>query len=589
MKTKVLLVYPEIPATYWSFKYALPFIGCKSSMPPLGLLTVAALLPENYEAKLIDMHVKKLNKEDIADCDLVFLSAMIVQKESFKRVVEMCRELGKTVVAGGPYPTTSYQEINGVDHFVLNEAEITLPEFLNDYERGNPRRIYTSERKPDIALTPPPRYDLIENVYDYTYLALQYSRGCPFNCEFCDIIEMLGRIHRSKTVGQFLNEMQCVYDTGFRGSLFIVDDNFIGNKNKVKKLLRGILEWQKEHDYPFILFTEASINLAQDDELLDLMFESGFSSVFIGIETPDANTLASAQKHQNLRDDLLSSIKKIQTRGLEVMGGFIVGFDTDPEDIFDRQIDFIQKAGIPTAMFGILQALPNTQLHRRLKEEGRLTGAMNGNNTFDLQLNFVPKMPKEKLINGYKRVISEIFKPGAYFKRSLLLLNRLPVRRKGNKPVDKTDIKAFFLSLLKQAFSNYGFIYIKYLVSILLRRPGLFPLAINFAVKGHHFFKMTERLLKAEEFSAALDGYLHRINNKLVKIDFRNNITVIIAEMERYRYILKKKTIKKYRQMNYSLHHLLEEKLAMIDEYCNSMISNYKKNSYLQRKDISQG
>jgi len=312
------MIYPEIPTTFWSFKYALPFIDCKSSMPPLGLLTVAALLPDDYEIKLIDMNVKVLEEADIINSDLIFISAMIIQKESFEKAVKLCKDLDKPVVAGGPYPTSSSEELKNVDYLVLNEAEITLPEFIRDYEKGEPKRIYTSDNKADITKTPLPRYDLLDNVNDYTYLALQFSRGCPFNCEFCDIIEMFGRKHRSKNIDQFINEIQCVYDTGYRGSLFIVDDNFIGNKNSVKKLLRKILEWQERHNFPFTLFTEASINLAHDDEIMDLMFLSGFSSVFIGIETPDENTLSVTQKEQNLRHDIFESIKKIQCHGLEV-------------------------------------------------------------------------------------------------------------------------------------------------------------------------------------------------------------------------------------------------------------------------------
>ncbi len=589
MKTRVLLVYPEIPTTYWSFKHALPFIGAKSTMPPLGLLTVAALLPDNYEVKLIDMHVKELIEADIMESDLIFVSAMIVQKESFKRVVQMCRECGKTVVAGGPYPTTSFEEIEGVDYFVLNEAEITLPQFIYDYEKGNPAKIYATEEKPDITKTPPPRYDLLENVYDYTYLALQYSRGCPFNCEFCDIIEMFGRNHRSKDVEQFINEMQCVYDTGFRGSLFIVDDNFIGNKKSVKMLLTRILEWQEEHDFPYILFTEASINLSQDEELIDLMFRSGFCSVFIGIETPDAVTLASTNKQQNLREDILDSIKRIQTHGLEVMGGFILGFDTDPEDIFDRQIEFIQEAGIPVAMLGLLQALPNTQLYRRLKREGRLKGISSGNNTHELELNFTPVMPAEKLFRGYIRVISEIYKPKEYFERTMKLLDRLPVNRRGNKKVDISDLKAFLMSLVKQSFSRYGFLYLKFLFKVLLHKPGLLPLAINFAVKGYHFFKITDEILKVDKLSSELDDYLHSIIVRIKEFNFEENLAHGIAMIEEYRNNIKTKIMKKYRQVNYSMQKVLQEKLNMIDTYCDSMISKYAKKLYLQINDKLQG
>ncbi|MBN2040818.1 MAG: B12-binding domain-containing radical SAM protein [Spirochaetes bacterium] len=576
MRKKILMVYPEIPTTFWSFKYALPFIKCKSSMPPLGLLTVAALLPEGYDVKLIDMNVKKLTKEDIDDSDLVFISAMIIQKDSFVKAVKMCKDSGKPVVAGGPYPTSSMDEIKDVDYLVLNEAEITLPEFIKDYESGNPDRIYTSEIKPDITKTPLPRYDLVENVNDYTYLALQFSRGCPFNCEFCDIIEMFGRKHRSKNIDQFINEIQCVYDTGYRGSLFIVDDNFIGNKNSVKKLLRGIKEWQEQHNFPFSLFTEASINLAHDDEIMDLMVQSGFSCVFIGIETPDTETLSATHKSQNLREDIHVSVGRIQSHGLEVMGGFIVGFDTDPEDIFQKQIDFITQAGISTAMIGMLQALPKTQLYRRLKEEGRLTGMASGNNTHDLQLNFLPKRPADELFAGYKRIISEIYKPVTYFNTTYTLLKRLPSKRVGDRKVGKNEIKILAKSLVRQTFSKYSFFYVKFLLRVLIRKPVLFPLAINYAIRGHHFFRMTDEIIKAEEFSALLDIYIERLNNKLKQINFDNNFEKVYSIIEEYRIFFKRQALKKYRQMNYNLHNLLEEKLELIDHYCDSIIFKYK-------------
>ncbi|HQL83885.1 MAG TPA: radical SAM protein, partial [Spirochaetota bacterium] len=361
MKRKILLVYPEIPATYWSFKYVMPFVGHKSLMPPLGLITVAAMLPEDYDLRLIDMNIQELNGEDITAADLVFVSAMIVQKESFHKVVRMCNRYGVPVVAGGPYPTTGHESIRGVDHFVLNEGEITLPRFIADLEAGRPQKIYRDETKPDITKTPPPRFDLLD-LGAYGSMAVQSSRGCPFNCEFCDIIEMFGRVPRYKLPEQFIREMDLLYETGYRGSLFIVDDNFIGNKKKVRELLDHIIEWQKSRNYPFSLYTEASINLAEDDGLLDRMVAAGLDMVFIGIETPVQETLEHTNKMQNTKSDIIESISKIQEKGIEVMGGFIVGFDTDPENIFDLQIEFIQKAGIPLAMIGTLIALPGTQL-----------------------------------------------------------------------------------------------------------------------------------------------------------------------------------------------------------------------------------
>lgn len=497
MKKKILMVYPEFPTTYWSYEHSLPFIGKKSLQPPLGLMTVAAMLPESYEVELIDLNVSSEGlTESIEDSDLVFLSAMLVQKESFADVVRQCRDAGTPVAAGGPYPISSHKEIEGIDYFILDEAEITLPMFLTDYEAGRPRPVYTSAgEKPDLSKTPAPRFDIID-VTAYQMLSLQYSRGCPFNCEFCDIIEMFGRKTRVKNTEQFIREIDAVYDSGFRGNLFIVDDNFIGNKREVKQLLPRLAEWQQERGYPFKLSTEASINLAQDRQLLDLMVDAGFNMVFVGIETPDQETLAQTQKSQNLKGCIIDDIKTIQSAGIEVTGGFIVGFDSDKDDIFERQLDFIQEAGIPTAMVGMLTALPNTQLYRRLEAENRLTEESSGNNTHRLNLNFLPKMPIEKIITGYRNLLKKIFSPRLYFKRCMTLLKEKPEEKRFSKKLSKTEIRAFFTSLFRQTFSRYGIRYLLFLLRSFFNKHIRFAEAVAMAVKGHHFFKITRKILK---------------------------------------------------------------------------------------------
>jgi radical SAM superfamily enzyme YgiQ (UPF0313 family) len=520
MKKKILLLYPKIPPTYWSYKYALPFLGFRATMPPLGLITIAAMLPDNYEVKLVDMNIQELRRDDITGADLVFISAMIVQKESFQQAVDLCNECGTPVAAGGPYPTTSHQAIRGVDYFILNEGEITLPRFIYDLEHGNPKKLYMDTAKPDITKTPAPRYDLLE-ISAYAAMPVQSSRGCPFNCEFCDIIEMFGRIPRYKLPEQLTEEMERVYETGFRGSLFIVDDNFIGNKKKVREILDQIIAWQASRGYPFSLFTEASINLAQDEPLMDKMVEAGFDMVFVGIETPNHKTLALTQKLQNTKADILESIKKIQDKGIEVSGGFIVGFDGDTEDIFDRQIEFIQNAGIPIAMIGTLVALPNTQLYRRLEREGRIIGDASGNNTHSMELNFVPKMPRETLMNGYKRIIATIYNPKYYFKRCITLLGRLPNTGFVSRPITGKDIKALFKSLVLQTFSRYGLHYLRLLAWTLLNNPRNFVPAVVLAVKGYHFFKMTDDILHAERISAYMKSSLERLEEQY-KIKFNS-------------------------------------------------------------------
>ncbi|MFP4561742.1 MAG: B12-binding domain-containing radical SAM protein [Spirochaetia bacterium] len=496
-KTKILMVYPEFPATYWSYEHVLPFTGKKSLLPPLGLMTVAALLPDNYDVSLIDLNVDSRGLEEaIHAADLVFVSALLVQKESFNEIVRLCGDSGTPIAAGGPYAISSHEHIEGVSHFILDEAEVTLPAFLADYEAGTAKPLYSSGgEKPELSRTPIPRFDIVD-VQAYQMMSLQYSRGCPFNCEFCDIIEMFGRKVRVKSTEQFISELDAVYAAGFTGNLFIVDDNFIGNKKEVKTLLPKLAAWQKARNYPFQLSTEASINLAHDDELLKMMAASGFSMVFVGIETPDQDTLEHTQKCQNLKGNTIDDVKKIQAAGIEVTGGFIVGFDTDKEDIFDRQLDFIQEAGIPVAMVGMLTALPNTQLYRRLKSENRLTEESSGDNTHRLNLNFLPKMSLETVVEGYKNLLEKIFSPKLYFKRCMTLLKKKPLEKDRRKKVSKADLKAFFSSLYKQTFSRYGLRYLSFLARSLFHTKISFPEAVALAVKGHHFFIITRKILK---------------------------------------------------------------------------------------------
>ena len=390
----ILLIYPQYPDTFWSFKHSLSFIAKKAAFPPLGLLTVAAMLPASWRKKLVDLNVEPLTDEQLAWADMVFLSAMIVQKESALQIIKRCREHGKKVVAGGPVFTTQHEQFAGVDHFILNEAEITLPLFLNDLAAGKPQPLYTSEVRPDISTTPVPLWSLID-IKDYATMAIQYSRGCPFNCEFCDIIIMNGRIPRVKSPAQMQREFQALYDAGWRKSVFIVDDNFIGNKREVKQLLPCLIEWQREHQFPFTLLTEVSVNLAGDEELMQLMSAANFFKVFIGLETPNHDSLVECGKNQNTAHSLAEVVDAIHRHGMQVMGGFIVGFDHDPENIFDLQVRFIQQIGVVTAMVSILTALPQTRLWKRLKAEGRLLSDASGENT-DGGLNFEPIMEKEK-------------------------------------------------------------------------------------------------------------------------------------------------------------------------------------------------
>ncbi len=498
---RILLVYPQYPDTFWSFKHALKFISKKAAFPPLGLLTVAAMLPKVWEKKLIDMNITNLSGRDIKWADYVFISAMAVQKESVRYIINKCKRFNVKIVAGGPLFTTGYQEFEGVDHFVLNEAEVTLPHFLKDLENQCAKHVYTSDRWPDIRTTPIPRWELAD-MARYSSLSVQYSRGCPFDCEFCDITVLNGRVPRTKDKDQLLRELDALYVRGWRSSVFVVDDNFIGNKRKLKEaILPAIIEWMKKKKYPFALFTEASINLSDDEKLMRLMVEANFNTVFVGIETPNEESLAECGKFQNTNRDLVASVRKLQNHGLEVQGGFILGFDSDPHSIFENQISFIQRSGIVTAMVGLLNAPPGTKLYRRLKSESRLLLNFSGDNT-DCSINFIPKMNHETLINGYKSVLDTIYSPKQYYERAITFLKEYKPR--AGKPVrpQLQNLVAFARSVwilgIKEKGREY---YWRLLAWTLARRPRLFPLSVRLAIYGFHFRKV----LKGHTEASALN------------------------------------------------------------------------------------
>lgn len=486
----MLLVYPEYPDTFWSFKHVLRFVSKKAAFPPLGLLTIASMLPEAWNKRLVDTNVSKLKEEDIAWADMVFISAMIVQKDSAQEIISRCKSHGKTVVAGGPVFTTQHEKFSGVDHFILNEAEVTLPEFLKDLEEGNPKQMYTSTIRPDVTKTPVPSWNLI-NINDYATMAVQYSRGCPFNCEFCDIIIMNGRIPRTKTPQQLIDEMQALYNSGWRGSVFIVDDNFIGNKMNAKQMLPHLIEWQKMHNYPFKLLTEASTNLADDEDLMKMMSRANFFKVFLGIESPNTDSLRECGKLQNVRRDLAETIRIIQHNGMQVMGGFIVGFDSDTESIFETQIRFIQQVGVVSAMVGILTALPQTQLWQRLKAEGRLLSEATGD--IDGRINFTPKMEKKTLVEGYKRILSTIYSHKFYYQRidRFIKQYRPTVRSR----ISKDEIIAFIRSIWKIGIlSKARFLYWKLLIKTLFTKVKALPMAVELAIFGIHYERFSQKI-----------------------------------------------------------------------------------------------
>lgn len=482
---KVLFIYPKISKTFWSFSYALKFVSKKAAYPPLGLLTVASMLPEDWEKKLIDLNVEKLKEKDLKDVDMVFISGMQIQKDSAKEVINFCKKKGLKIVAGGPLFMVSREEFEDVDHFILGEAENIISLFLDDLKSGNLKKVYSSDDFANLQNSPAPAWDLIK-FKKYGSLSIQYSRGCPYNCDFCNVTTLFGHKIRTKTKDQIIFELERLFENGWRGEVFFVDDNFIGNKRKLKEeILPSIISWMKERDYPFTFNTQSSINLADDEELINLMVKAGFNSVFIGIESPEEESLLECHKFQNKGRDLISSIKKLQRSGLEVAGGFIVGFDNDKPSIFEEMTRFIQKSGIVTAMVGLLNAPKGTKLYKKLLGEKRLTNEITGDNT-DFSLNFIPKMKIENLLSGYKKIIKEIYSPKPYFERVKKLL-------KEYKPFKKPHIRLSYLkAFLKSIFilgikDRARFYYWKIFFWSLFRKPKLFPMAITYAIYGYHF------------------------------------------------------------------------------------------------------
>jgi radical SAM superfamily enzyme YgiQ (UPF0313 family) len=484
---KILLVAPECPETFWSFKYSLKVISKKALLPPLGLLTVAAMLPPDWEKKLVDMTVEPLSDKDIRWADYVFISAMRIHKQSVDGVVARCKALGAKIVAGGPLFTAGYEQAHDIDHLVLNEAEITLPLFLKDLAEGRPKYIYVSEQHADLEATPMPAWDLA-SLKEYALMPIQYSRGCPFHCDFCDITTLFGRRMRTKTTQQVLSEMNDLYDRGWRGAIFFVDDNFIANQEKLKReVLPAMIAWMEARNYPFVMNTQASINLSDDEELMRLMVRAGFDTAFVGIETPQDESLAECHKSQNRNRDLVASVRKIQSCGLQVQGGFILGFDNDTPAVFDHLTQFIQKSGIVTAMVGLLNAPPETELYKRLLKQKRLIKSASGNN-MDMSMNFVPKMDIDKLTAGYVSVLSRIYSGKLYYQRVTTFLRNYRPFRPGKCKQDWYNMQAFFNSMWVVGIRAKGRLYYwKLLLWSLFNRPNLLPLAITLAVNGYHF------------------------------------------------------------------------------------------------------
>lgn len=488
----VLLVSPQTPTTFWSLNHAVRFVSRRAAFPPLGLLTVAAMLPRSWNLRLVDMNVKRLSDADLRWADYVMLSGMIVQRESVDRIVARADHIGRPIIGGGPLFTTGHEAYAGRVHAVLGEAEGVIDQVVADMETGQLRDVYWQQDWPEVTAVPVPRWDLIR-LRNYATMPIQFSRGCPYDCEFCDVIVMNGRRPRTKTPNQMLAELTALSERGWQGRVFVVDDNFIGNRVRVKAFLRALIDWRRKTRTQFSFLTEASVNLADDGELLRLMVDAGFRSVFVGIETPLPAGLEECKKLHNTRRDLVESIRVIQRSGLEVMGGFIVGFDSDPREIFDLQFDFIQRTGIVTAMVGLLTALPKTKLYHRLLGEGRLEAEATGNNT-QAVLNFVPKLDREFLIQGYRGLMASLYEPKTYYQRALTFLTEY--RPSGPRiPLTADDLRAFTRSLWTMGIVHSGRRpFWKYLATVIARYPRKLPVAVALAIFGHHYRMVANKL-----------------------------------------------------------------------------------------------
>lgn len=506
---RVLLIYPIFPNSFWSFEGALELIGRKANIPPLGLITVAAILPQSWEFRLVDRTVQEVTEADWEWSELVLLSGMIVQAPDMLEMVRESKRRGKPVAVGGPYATSLPQEVEaaGADYLILDEGEITLPLFVEAIARGETWGIFRSNgEKPDVSITPIPRYDLLK-LKAYDSMSIQFSRGCPFQCEFCDIIVLYGRKPRTKSPAQLLAEMDYLYELGWRGSIFMVDDNFIGNKRNVKLLLQELKVWQKEHQYPFGLVTEASVDLANDQELMDLMIDCNFGSVFLGIETPDEDSLSLTKKFQNTRSSLEEAVDRIVASGLRVLAGFIIGFDNEKPGAGDRIIGFVERSTIPVALLSMLQVLPDTALWHRLKKEGRLSEKVADINQTTL-MNFVPTRPIDEIAREFVNAFWELYDPEKYLDRTYNHFIKMgaPRCRAPFRMPDSGQLRGVFILLWRQGIKRKTrWKFWRYLFSIMKHNPGVWNRYLSTCAYSEHFLQY--RQLVRDQIEAQLSEF----------------------------------------------------------------------------------
>ncbi len=490
---RTLLIYPLFPQTFWSYNKILELVDRQVLLPPLGLITVAGILPQTWEFKVVDRNIRPVTEDEWDWAELVILSAMIVQKQDLLEQIREAKQRGKLVAVGGPYPTSVPDEVQGADpdFMILDEGEITLPMFVDALEKGETRGVFRTLEKPDVSETPVPRYDLLE-LDAYDSMSVQFSRGCPFQCEFCDIIVLYGRKPRTKTPTQLLAELEFLYELGWRRSVFMVDDNFIGNKRNVRLLLQALKVWQAEHKYPFKFNTEASIDLAADLELMNLMVECNFDAVFLGIETPDEESLAMTKKFQNTRSSLTESVDQIIQAGLRPMAGFIIGFDGEKKDASSRIVKFVEEAAIPTAMFGMLQALPNTALWDRLEKEGRLRVNDRQDINQSTLMNFVPTRPITDIAEEYVEAFWQLYDPEVFLDRTYRCFLKLgaPKCKTPAKLPTWVDLRALGIIIWRQGIKRKTrWKFWHHLVSVAFHNPAVWETYLTICAHNEHFLE----------------------------------------------------------------------------------------------------